>query len=42
LQRTVEARTQELIVAATGVALRPSVLVPAPDEIARFAAAQAA
>jgi 1-acyl-sn-glycerol-3-phosphate acyltransferase len=42
LQGVVETRTQELIAAATGQPVRPSVLVPAPDEIDRAAAAQAA
>ena len=42
LQGVVETRTQELIAAATGEPLRASVLVPAPDELARAAAAQAA
>jgi len=37
LERVIETRTQELIAAATGEAMRPSVLVPAPDELARAA-----
>jgi|SRR5579872_7263044 len=37
LERVVETRTQELIAAATGEPVRPSVLVPAPDEVARAA-----
>ena len=39
LEGVVETRTQELIAQATGGPVRPSVLVPAPDEIARAAAA---
>lgn len=35
LETTIEARTQQLIASATGDPFRPSVLVPAPDEIAR-------
>ena len=35
LESAVEGRTQELIAAATGEPVRPSVLVPAPDEVAR-------
>jgi len=42
LESAVEARTQELIAQATGEPVRPSILVPAPDEIARGAAVQAA
>jgi 1-acyl-sn-glycerol-3-phosphate acyltransferase len=38
LESTIETRTQELIAEATGEPLRPSVLVPAPDEVARAAA----
>jgi 1-acyl-sn-glycerol-3-phosphate acyltransferase len=41
LEGAVETRTQELIAKATGAPVRPSVLMPAPDEIAR-AATQAA
>lgn len=41
LEGAVETRTQELIARATGEPFRPSVLVPAPDEIAK-AATQAA
>jgi 1-acyl-sn-glycerol-3-phosphate acyltransferase len=41
LEGAVETRTQELIAQATGEPFRPSILVPAPDEIARAAAAQA-
>ena len=35
LESAIETRTQELIAQATGEPLRPSILVPAPDEIAR-------
>jgi 1-acyl-sn-glycerol-3-phosphate acyltransferase len=35
LETTVETRSQELISQATGEPVRPSVLVPAPDEVAR-------
>ena len=35
LERVIESRTQELIASATGEPIRPSVLVPAPDEVAR-------
>jgi 1-acyl-sn-glycerol-3-phosphate acyltransferase len=42
LESAVETRTQELIAQATGEPVRPSILVPAPDEIARSAAVQAA
>jgi 1-acyl-sn-glycerol-3-phosphate acyltransferase len=35
LEGVVETRTQELIAGATGEPVRPSVLVPAPDEVAR-------
>ena len=42
LETTIETRTQELIAAATGEPVRPSVLVPAPDEIARAEAKAAA
>jgi len=42
LERVIETRTQELIAAATGEPVRPSVLVPAPDEIARAEAKAAA
>jgi 1-acyl-sn-glycerol-3-phosphate acyltransferase len=38
LEGAIETRSQELIAAATGEPVRPSVLVPAPDEIARAAA----
>lgn len=38
LEMTVETRTQELIAHATGEPVKPSVLVPAPDEVARAAA----
>jgi len=41
LEGAVETRTQELIAQATGEPVRPSILVPAPDEVAR-AAVQAA
>jgi 1-acyl-sn-glycerol-3-phosphate acyltransferase len=37
LEGAVETRTQELIAQATGEPVRPSVLVPAPDEAARAA-----
>ena len=42
LEGAIETRTQELIAQATGKPFRPSILVPAPDEIARAAAAQPA
>lgn len=42
LETTIETRSQELIAAATGEPIRPSVLVPAPDEIARAQAKAAA
>jgi 1-acyl-sn-glycerol-3-phosphate acyltransferase len=42
LESTVEGRTQELIAQATGESVRASILVPAPDEVARAAAVQAA
>jgi 1-acyl-sn-glycerol-3-phosphate acyltransferase len=42
LEGAVETRSQELIAQATGEPVRPSILVPAPDEIARAAAVQAA
>jgi 1-acyl-sn-glycerol-3-phosphate acyltransferase len=42
LEDRVETRTQELIAQATGQPVTPSVLVPAPDEIARAAAKAAA
>jgi 1-acyl-sn-glycerol-3-phosphate acyltransferase len=42
LEGAIETRTQELIAQATGAPVRPSLLVPAPDEIARKAAVQAA
>jgi len=35
LEETVEGRTQQLIAMATGDPVRPSVLVPAPDEVER-------
>jgi 1-acyl-sn-glycerol-3-phosphate acyltransferase len=35
LEAAVETRSQELIAQATGQPVRPSVLVPAPDEVAR-------
>ncbi|HZZ89577.1 MAG TPA: lysophospholipid acyltransferase family protein [Caulobacteraceae bacterium] len=38
LEGVVETRTQELIASATGEPVRPSVQVPAPDEVARAAA----
>jgi 1-acyl-sn-glycerol-3-phosphate acyltransferase len=38
LEEAVETRTQALIAQATGEPVRPSLLVPAPDEIARAAA----
>jgi 1-acyl-sn-glycerol-3-phosphate acyltransferase len=38
LEGAIETRTQELIAQATGEPFRPSILVPAPDEIARAAA----
>src|SRR5580698_521292 len=38
LEGVIETRTQELIAQATGEPVRPSVLVPAPDEIERAAA----
>lgn len=38
LETTVETRTAELIAQATGGPITPSVLVPAPDEVARAAA----
>ena len=38
LERAIEGRSQELIAEATGQPVRPSVLVPAPDEIERAAA----
>jgi len=41
LEVAVETRTQELIATATGEPVRPSILVPTPDELAK-AAAQAA
>lgn len=41
LEGAIETRTQELIAKATGEPVRPSILVPAPDEIARAAPAQA-
>jgi 1-acyl-sn-glycerol-3-phosphate acyltransferase len=41
LEGAVETRTQEPIAQATGEPFRPSILVPAPDEIARAATAQA-
>jgi 1-acyl-sn-glycerol-3-phosphate acyltransferase len=40
LERAIEGRSQELIAEATGEPVRASVLVPAPDEIERRAAAQ--
>ena len=42
LEGAVETRTQELIAQATGTPVRPSILVPAPDEVARAAVVQAA
>ncbi len=42
LETVIETRTQELIALATGEPVRPSVLVPAPDELARAAKAAAA
>ena len=42
LQETIETRTQQLIAEATGEPVRPSVLVPAPDEVERAAKAAAA
>ena len=39
LEGVIETRTQELIAQATGEPVRPSLLVPAPDEIARAATA---
>ena len=42
LERVVETRTQALIAAATSEPVRPSVLVPAPDELARAKAEAAA
>ncbi|HEY1752957.1 MAG TPA: lysophospholipid acyltransferase family protein [Caulobacteraceae bacterium] len=38
LEAAIETRSQELIAAATGEPVRPSVLVPTPDELARAAA----
>jgi hypothetical protein len=35
LEGVIETRSQELIALATGAAVTPSVLVPAPDEVAR-------
>jgi 1-acyl-sn-glycerol-3-phosphate acyltransferase len=42
LETAVETRTQQLIAQATGEPVQPSTLVPAPDEVARAAAVQAA
>jgi 1-acyl-sn-glycerol-3-phosphate acyltransferase len=42
LETAVETRSQELIAAATGEPFRPSLLVPAPDELERAAAKAAA
>jgi 1-acyl-sn-glycerol-3-phosphate acyltransferase len=42
LEDAVETRSQQLIAEATGEPFRPSVLVPAPDELERRAAAQPA
>ena len=42
LEGAIETRSQELIAEATGEPVRPSVLVPAPDELERRAAAQPA
>ena len=42
LESVVETRSQELISQATGQPVRPSVLVPAPDEVARAAAMEIA
>jgi len=41
LETTIETRTQELIADATGEPVRPSLLVPAPDEVDRAAKAEA-
>jgi 1-acyl-sn-glycerol-3-phosphate acyltransferase len=41
LEGAIETRTQELIAEVTGEAIRPSILVPAPDELAKAAAIQA-
>ena len=38
LEGAIETRTQELIAQATGQPVRPSILVPAPDELERAAA----
>ena len=37
LENAIETRSQELIAAVTGEPVRPSLLVPAPDELARAA-----
>lgn len=42
LQHAVETRSQELIAQATGEAVKPSVLVPTPDELRKGAAQKAA
>jgi len=42
LETAVEGRTQELIAMATGEPVRPSVLVPTPDEVKKGAQAQVA
>lgn len=42
LESAVETRTQELIAEASGQPVRPSILAPAPDEVARAEAVQAA
>jgi 1-acyl-sn-glycerol-3-phosphate acyltransferase len=42
LETAIETRSQELIAEATGEPVRPSVLVPAPDELERAARATAA
>lgn len=42
LTAVVETRSQELIAMATGEAVKPSVLVPTPDELKKLAAKQAA
>jgi 1-acyl-sn-glycerol-3-phosphate acyltransferase len=42
LESVIETRSQELIAEATGEPVRPSVLVPAPDEVARAEAKVAA
>jgi 1-acyl-sn-glycerol-3-phosphate acyltransferase len=42
LETAVETRSQQLIAQATGEPVRPSILVPAPDEVERAAAKAAA